>query len=163
MNSFFHDIMKCVALISLISLGAAQSTLVQAGNGDIFLTDYINRLNEAMPPAGNPADAADLYAIDAQQIHVLAPPDQRVQNGRETIRQFFAGFKDAFSDWTHVEKSRMTHGNSAVWEGIAQGHHRETGKPLQMPIVFFLEFDNDGAVRENRVYVDGRSVGDQLK
>ena len=60
MNNLFHGIMKCVALISFISLGAAQPNLVHAGNGDIFLTDYINRLNEAMPPSGNPADAADL-------------------------------------------------------------------------------------------------------
>lgn len=163
MNNCLHSIMKCVALIGFISLGATQAAVIHAGNADVFLTEYINSLNEAMPPSGNPADVADLYAIDAQQIHVLAPPDQRIQNGQAEIRQFFAGFKDAFADWTHVEKSRMTHGNSAVWEGIAQGHHRETGKPIRVPIVFFIEFDNDGAVRENRVYVDGRSVGDQLK
>ena len=109
------------------------------------------------------ADAAKLFAADANQIHMLAPPSEKPQANQEEIRQFFTVLGNFWADWTHIERSRFTHGNSAVWEGIAQGHHRETGKLVRLPIVFFLEFDNDGSVRESRVYVDVRSIGDQLQ
>jgi len=164
MNLFFcTTASKRLALVAFIIMSSTLAGLAHAGNGDVFLTRYINGLNAAMPPSGNPGQAADLFTTDADQINMLAPPSAKPQRNREAIRQFFAGFDGFFSDWTHVEKSRMTHGNSAVWEGVAQGHHRESGKPLRLPIVFFLEFDNDGAVRELRVYVDERSIGDQLQ
>jgi ketosteroid isomerase-like protein len=151
--------------IAVLAFGAfftLHAPYVQAQGADAFLTRYIAGLNAAMPPAGDPARAADLFAADATQVHVLGEPPGGPQQNREDIRKFFAGF-NMFSDWTHVEHSRMTHGNRAVWEGIAQGHHRETGKPIRLPAVFFLKFDNGGAVREARVYIDGRSIGDQLK
>lgn len=147
----------------LLLLLAVHAPAALAQNADMFVTRYINGLNAAMPPTGNPADAADLFAADGVHISMLSPPSESPQRGREEIRKFFAGFEDFFADWTHVEKSHMTHGHRAVWEGVAQGHHRETGKPIVLPLVFFLDFDNMGAVREARVYVDGRSIGDQLK
>jgi ketosteroid isomerase-like protein len=153
-----HTGMTALAIFVLIHTPAAN-----ANNADVFLTKYISGLNAAMPPSGDAANVADLYAADGVQIHMLGEPTGSPQHGRKELRDFFSGLGNFWSDWTHVEKSRMTHGNSAVWEGIAQGHHRETGKPVTLPIVFFLEFDNDGAVREARIYVDGRSIGDQLK
>lgn len=163
MCNFSHAVANRITLFVLVAFGIALSSNVHAANAEVALTRYINGLNAAMPPAGNPVDAARLFAADARQIHVLAPPTEKPQIGRNEIQQFYAGFKDFFADWTHIEKSRVTHGNSAVWEGIARGHHRESGKPIHLPIVFFLEFDNDGAVRESRVYVDVRSIGDQLQ
>lgn len=163
MHIFSRTVASRITLLALVAFGIAHSSNVLAANADMALTRYINGLNAAMPPMGNPANAANLFAADARQVHVLAPPTEKPLTSREEIRQFFAGFKDFFADWTHIEKSRVTRGNSAVWEGVATGHHRESGKPITLPIVFFLEFDNDGAVREVRVYADGRSIGDQLQ
>jgi ketosteroid isomerase-like protein len=152
-----------IALIAFAALTALHAQCVQAQNADVFLSRYISGLNAAMPPGGDPAKAADLFSADAIQVHVLGEPPSGPQRSREDIRKFFAGFKGFYSDWTHVEKSRLTQGNRAVWEGVAQGHHRETGKAIRLPLVFFLDFDNDGTVREARVYVDARSIGEQLK
>lgn len=164
MNASFISATRIrTGLIALAMFTAMHAPAVQANNADVFLTIYISGLNAAMPPSGDSGNVADLFAMDGVQIHVLGGPSEKPQRGREEIRAFFTGLGKFWSDWTHVEKSRLTHGNSAVWEGIAQGHHRETGKPVRLPIVFFLEFDNDGAVREARVYLDGRSIGDQLK
>lgn len=153
-----HTIFFAVAILS-----ALQANYAQAQSADTYLTRYINGLNAAMPPGGDPARAADLFAADAIQVHVLGEPPGGPQRSREEIRKFFLGFGDFFSDWKHVEQSRMTQGNRAVWEGVAQGHHRETGKAVKLPLVFFLSFDNTGVVRDARVYVDGRSIGDQLQ
>lgn len=150
-------------LIALAMFTAIHAPAVQANNADVFLTKYISGLNAAMPPSGDAGNVADLFAMDGIQIHMLGGPAEKPQRGREEIRAFFTGLGKFWSDWTHVERSRLTRGNSAVWEGTAQGHHRETGKPVSLPIVFFLDFDNDGDVREARVYLDGRSIGDQLK
>lgn len=157
-----HAVAMRAAILAFATLFTLHAQYVQAQGADAYLTRYIAGLNAAMPPAGDPARAADLFAADATQVHVLGEPPGGPQRNREDIRKFFAGF-NMFSDWTHVEHSRMTHGNRAVWEGIAQGHHRETGKPLKLPLVFFLSFDNAGAVREARIYVDGRSIGEQLQ
>ena len=154
---------KKLSIIGVLLLNFAFATAANAANSNASLTRYIDGLNAAMPPSGNAADAAKLFAADANQIHMLAPPSEKPQANQEEIRQFFTVLGNFWADWTHIERSRFTHGNSAVWEGIAQGHHRETGKPVRLPIVFFLEFDNDGSVRESRVYVDVRSIGDQLQ
>lgn len=163
MCTFSRAVASRIISLALVAFVIALSSNAHAANSDMALTRYIDGLNAAMPPTGNPADVANLFAADARQVHVLAPPTEKPQTNREEIRHFFSGFKDFFADWTHIEKSRVTHGNSAVWEGVAKGHHRESGKPITLPIVFFLEFDNDGAVREVRVYADGRSIGDQLQ
>jgi ketosteroid isomerase-like protein len=164
MEAFFESAARLRrALMALTMFMVMFAPAVQANNADVFLTKYISGLNASMPPSGNAGDAADLFAADGVQMHPLGEPTGSPQRGREEIRAFFAGLGNFWSDWTHVEKSRLTHGNSAVWEGVAQGHHRETGKLVRLPIVFFLEFDNDGAVREARAYLDGRSIGDQLQ
>jgi len=159
-SGYSHSMRTVVfAFVALIVLHAPN---IQAQSSDNYLTRYIAGLNNAMPPEGEPAMAANLFAMNATQVHVLGEPPGGPQQNREEIRKFFSGFKDMFSDWTHIEHSRMTQGNRAVWEGLAQGHHRETGKPIKLPVVFFLKFDNGGAVREARIYIDARSIGDQL-
>jgi ketosteroid isomerase-like protein len=79
------------------------------------------------------------------------------------LANFFAGFNNLFADWTHIEKRRLIQGNRAVWEGAAEGHDKQTGKPVRLPIVFVLEFNEQGKVREKTVYVDVHMVGEQLK
>jgi hypothetical protein len=114
-----------------------------------------------MPPSNDVAAVVEAFEPDAVQYHMN--PGIPNQSGREEIQQFFAGFSNSFSDWTHVEKSRVIQGNRAVWEGTAQGHDKGTGKFLSLPIVFVLQFDSQGLVKENRVYVNVQLIPEQLK
>jgi ketosteroid isomerase-like protein len=134
---------------------------VHAQSTDAQLTAYINALNARMPPSGDPASVADLFSQDGVQYHPFGAPG--TQRGREELAKFFGGFTKTWADWTHIEKNRVIQGNHAVWEGTAEGHHKETGKFVRLPIVFFLDFDGQGKVREDRVYVDGHLIGEQLK
>jgi ketosteroid isomerase-like protein len=154
--------------LTIIGLLMASTTYVinaaHAQSTDAYLTSYIDALNVRMPPGGDPATVAELFAADGVQYHPLGGgPPAGPQRGREALAKFFAGFKDRFADWTHIEKSRFIQGNRAVWEGTAEGHDKKSGKPLRLPIVFFLEFDDQGKVRESRVYVNVHMIGEQLK
>jgi ketosteroid isomerase-like protein len=152
-----------IARVVLLALIVCASALpVRAQNADEFLTAFINTVNANMPPHLDAAAVADLWTADGAQYHPNQG-SQPTQVGREQLRQFFMGFDKSFADWTHVEKSRLTQGNRAVWEGTARGHAKETGKSVSAPIVFFLEFDDKGKVREDRVYVDVRAVMEQSK
>ncbi len=50
-----------------------------------------------------------------------------------------------------------------MWEGFAQGTHKETGKYIKLPIVFSLEFNDEGKVKEARVYANSAMIGEQIK
>src|SRR5262249_11001803 len=104
-------------------------------------------LNASMPPNGDPAVIANMFT----QNGVLNDINLTSQTGREQIRQFFAGFKNRFSDWTHSEKMRFVQGNHAVWEGTAEGHDK-TGKNLKFPPVLSIDFIDQGNVLEMRAY-----------
>ena len=130
-----------------------------AADTDAWLTHFVETVNAGMPPHDNPAAIADLYAPNAVHHSVNVGPPQR---GRAQLEAFFAGFKDRFLDWTHVEKSRLVQGNRAVWEGTGQGHDRRTGTPIKLPLVFILEFNDEGKVLDERVYVDRHLVAEQV-
>jgi hypothetical protein len=132
---------------------------VFAAATDEWLTHYIEGLNAGMPPHDNPGTIADLYAPNAVHHSVNVGPPQR---GRGELESFFAGFKDRWRDWTHVEKSRVVQGNRAVWEGTGQGHDKVTGAPIVLPLVFVLEFNDEGKVLTQRVYVDRHLVAEQV-
>ena len=128
-------------------------------NTDAMLTNYIKVLNANMPPKNNPDTVAKLFSENGVQ----SEPSGASQRGRQAIREHFAKFEHRFADWTHIEKSRTIQENRAVWEGVAQGTHKESGKFVKVPIVFIIEFDDQGKVKENRVYYDTHAVEDQLK
>ena len=132
-------------------------------DGDLMLTNYIDALNANMPPNLDAEAVSMLMTEDFVQRHPFAEPQQAPMIGRDAAREFFAGFDETLSDWTHVESFRMVDGNQAVWEGVAQGTHKETGKPLRLPIVFFLTFDDDGLVAEARVYLDVHMIAQQIE
>jgi len=148
-------------LFAAVLMSVTYSSAVHAQNTDAFLTSYIAALNARMPPTGDPATVAELFSEDSVQYHPNGAPG--TQRGRAELAKFFGGFSDTWADWTHIEKSRMVQGNRAVWEGTAEGHHKATGKFVRIPIVFFLAFDEQGKVLEDRVYVDGHLIGEQLK
>jgi ketosteroid isomerase-like protein len=131
-----------------------------------MLTAYIAALNANMPPHLNAAAIANLFTEDGIQQNVMSdalPGTEDPQKGRAALQKFFASFDQHFADWTHVETRRTVQGHHAVWEGIAQGTHKETGKPLRIPIVFSMEFDAQGKVKEALVYVNTGMVAKQLQ
>lgn len=127
------------------------------------LSGFIETINASMPPSSNPEVIANLFAEDGMEIHPFGEPPGGPFRGREEIKGFFAGFDSRYATWTHVEKSRMVDGLRAVWEGVAQGADKQTGRALRLPIVFFFEFDHAGLVKEHRVYVDIHMAAEQLK
>jgi hypothetical protein len=50
-----------------------------------------------------------------------------------------------------------------MWEGVAEGLDKLTGKPVKLPIVFIIEFDYQGKVREQRTYIDVHLRAEQLE
>jgi len=149
-----------IRVLLLAAACIATSGPAGAQNTDAFVTSYIKALNASMPPSGDADVVANAFAETGVHHGVNQGPPLV---GREPIRRFFADFKNRWSDWTHIEKTRLVQGNRAVWEGTAEGHHKESGKYVRLPIVFFLDFDDQGKVRETRVYVDAHLVGEQLK
>jgi hypothetical protein len=150
-----------IAAFFLMSISAGSCVIAYAESTDVYLTHFIDVLNASMPPTNNPAAVADLFEPDAV-VYYMNPgiPNQK---GHSAIRNYFASYKIWFSDWKHVERSRLIEGNRAVWEGTEQGHDKSTGKPLKLPVVFILEFDEQGLVKENRVYIDVQAMAAQLK
>ncbi len=138
----------------------AVSVTATAQNTDAFVTNYMKALNVSMPPSGDAAVIANAFTENGVHHGVNQGPPQV---GREQIQEFFAGFKDRFEDWTHIEKSRLVQGNRAVWEGTVEGHPKESSKVVKLPIVFIFNFDPQGKARETRAYVDVHLIGEQLK
>jgi ketosteroid isomerase-like protein len=155
-------VVKCqTAVLFLVLILSGVSKSAYAENTDAFLTQFINTLNASMPPNNNPAAVANLFEPDSAVYYMN--PGVPTQKGRSAIRNYFTSYSVWFSDWTHVERSRLIQGNRAVWEGTEQGHDKSTGKPLKVPVVFILEFDDQGLVKESRVYIDVQLIADQLK
>lgn len=144
--------------ILLVSTAKAQDT-------DAMLTAWVDALNANMPPNLNAAAIAELFSEDALQHHVMGAPPGIADPlaGRAAQEEFFAGFDQRWSDWTHNESRRTVQGNHAVWEGTAQGTHKESGKSVSIPIVFSMDFDQDGKVKEVFTYVNGGMVAKQLE
>lgn len=148
----------CTALVLLFGPVAASSQ-----DGDAMLSSYIDALNANMPPNLDTEAIAMLLSDDVVQRNPFGEPAQAPMVGRDAAREFFGRFDELFADWTHVEAYRIVDGNETVWEGVAQGTHKESGKPLRLPIVFFLTFDDDGLLTEARTYVDVHMIAQQLE
>lgn len=132
-------------------------------DADAWLTAFIDTVNANMPPKLDADAVANCFAEDCVHFQPLRELPGGPFRGREAQRRFYATFDVHWADWTHVEVSRMTDGNRAVWEGFAQGTHKKSGKFVRMPIVFFLEFDGDGKIKEERTYVDNGLVEEQIR
>jgi ketosteroid isomerase-like protein len=132
-------------------------------DADAWLSACIETFNANLPRNLDPDALASLYSEDCVNIQPLRELPGGPLRGRDAMRRFFASFDAHWADWTHVEVSRMAVGNRAVWEGFAQGTHKKTCKFVKMPIVFFLEFNQDGKIKEERVYVDNGLVEEQTR
>ena len=134
-----------------------------AADTDAWLTNYIKVLNANMPPHNNADAVANLFIPDGVHKKPLGEPPGGPQQGRDAIQKFFAGFDQFFKTWEHVESTRTVQGQRAVWEGFAQGIHKDSGKFVKIPIVFFREFNDEGKLKENRAYLNRAMVGEQSK
>jgi ketosteroid isomerase-like protein len=159
-KSMFRITLLASSALLAAAICIASSGPATAQNADAYVTSYIKALNASMPPSGDPDVVANAFAENGVHQGMNQGPQQV---GREQIRQFFAGFKNYWSDWTQIEKTRLVQGNRAAWEGTAEGHHKESGKYVKLPIVFFLDFDDQGKAREVRVYVDVHLIDEQTK
>jgi len=150
-----------LAVLFLVLMCAGSSKIAYAEATDAYLTHFIDVLNASMPPSNNPTAIANLFEPGAAVYYMN--PGVPSQKGRSAIRNYFLSYSDWFSNWKHIERSRLIQGNRAVWEGTEQGNDKSTGKPLNLPVVFILEFDDQGLVKENRVYIDVQLMAEQLK
>jgi ketosteroid isomerase-like protein len=160
-NSLRRTLLRCTWALPLL-LGCAGAN-VRAGDTDAMLTNYIKALNANMPPRNNPEAVANLFTPDGVQRHGFGEPPEGPQRGREAIGKFFAGFDAMLKTWEHVESTRTVQAQRAVWEGVAQGIHKDSGKFVKIPIVFFIEFNDEGKVKEERVYLNPALFEAQIK
>lgn len=156
-------ILPYVIIAAVLTTASTISTQAHAGDTEQALSHFIEVLNQSMPPSSNPAAIAALFADDGVELHPFGDPPGGPFRGREALKKFFSGFEPRYQSWTHIESSHIVSGNSAVWEGVAQGVDRTSGIFLRLPIVFFFEFDDDGLVKEQRVYVDIHMVQQQVR
>ena len=152
-----------ITILVLPLMFALPSANVLAADTDSWLTNYIKALNMNMPPHNNGDAVANLFVPDGVHKEPLGDPAHGILQGRDAIRGFFTQFDQWWKTWEHVESTRTIQGTRAVWEGFAQGTHKETGKFVKIPIVFFIEFGADGKVKENRAYLNAAMIGEQIK
>jgi hypothetical protein len=105
-----------IRVLLLAAICIAASGPATAQNADAYVTSYIKALNASMPQSGDPDVVANAFVENGVHNGVNQGPPLV---GSEQIRQFFAGFKNLFSDWTHIEKTRLVQGNHAFREGTA--------------------------------------------
>jgi adenylate cyclase len=158
-----------VALLRLAGLPGSESETAsspltgEGPNTDALLTHHFETIDANMPPNLDPDALVDLFAEDCVKVQPLRESPGGPFRGRDAMRRFFATFDTHWASWKHVERRRVVQGNVAVWEGLVQGTHKKTGKFVSMPIVFFLEFNADGKVEEEYVYVDNGLVEEQIR
>jgi len=155
--------MSLAALLTVVVISSWFTERADAQSTDTYLTDYIEAINARMPPSGDPSTVAALFTDDGSHYQPFGEPPGGPFTGRAALANFFGAFKDWAADWKHIEKRRLIQGNRAVWEGVAEGHDKQTGKPVRLPIVFVLEFNDQGQVREKTVYFDVHMYEAQVK
>ena len=154
---------RLVSMLIAFTLAWATTGVSAAQSTDAMLTAYISGLNARMPPSGDPATVPQLFTDDAVHYHPLGEPPGGPLRGHEALKGFFSGFNDAWADWTHIEKRRSISGRRAIWEGTAEGTHKQSGKYVKLPIVFIIDFDEAGKVKEKTVYVDTHMIAYQVR
>ena len=134
-----------IALVGALGAPALADT-------DAALTRYWEKTNQSMPPNMAPDVLSDLFAEDAVLRHPFAELPDGPLEGRDAIVAFLSSFENKFESWTHVEERRFIDGDTATWEGFGRGVAKETGKPIDLPMVFTITFDDEGRILEERAY-----------
>jgi predicted ester cyclase len=118
--------------------------------------------------SGDPAAVAALYTEDA----VLYQASE-VAQGREAIKESYAGtfraFPDAYSEFWNI----MTCGEYFIYQGTWGGTHSgplatpegdvpPTGRRIEIPFAFIAKMSPEGLIEEDRTYFDTALMMEQL-
>jgi len=131
---------------------------VKTEEAEAMLSQFILAMNQRLAPRIEPERMAELFSVDAAQVHPFGTPPGVQQRGREAIEAFYAGLQAHWSAITHVESSRTVQGGRAVWEGTAVAVDKGSGDSVRVPVVLVLMFGRDGKVTNARVYRDERGL-----
>jgi hypothetical protein len=121
-------------------------------DADPWLTNYIDTMSANFPPNLDPTAVANCFAEDCINIQPLRELPDGPLRGREAMRRFYSTFDAHWSTLVMVEVSRVVQGRRAVWEGVMESTHKKTGKPVKLPMVFILDFDENGKIKKELVY-----------
>ena len=142
---------------------ASETPETGAMDADAWLTAFIETVNANMPPNLDPDAVADRFAEDCVHVQPLRELPGGPLRGREAQRRFYATFDAHWSTLVMVEVSRVVQGCRAVWEGVMESTHKKTGKPVKLPMVFILDFDENGKIKKELVYMDNGLVEEQIR
>jgi ketosteroid isomerase-like protein len=106
---------------------------------------------------------ANCFAEDCVHVQPLRELPGGPIRGREAQRRFYATFDAHWSTLVMTEVSRVVQGRRAVWEGVMESTHKKTGKPVKLPMVFILDFDEEGKIKKELVYMDNGLVEEQIR
>ena len=142
----------------MLLVGCASNTIKKLAPLDVqqLTTSYIDALN-----TGALSDDQDIFLDKWADVfeHTVSLATMR---SREELRQFFVEWFDLFNNWTVREQRSIIQGNFVALEGVGQGLHRATGKPLQLPMVMIMQFNSSGKITMAHVYFDTRVILQQL-
>ncbi len=158
-----HLVITGALLWSLVGCAGSQGTARDPPRGRLsprvvsrLASEYIDSL-DTRALKGNLDAFLEKWADKLDHTVALA-----TMRTKEELRDFLRQWSDMFSKWRHVEVRRLVHGNLVAWEGFATGTHRTTGKPLKIPMVMIIEFDEYGKVKMSHVYFDSGVLQQQL-
>lgn len=109
-------------------------------------------------PESTPADVAALFAEDA----VLKSPREGIFRGRDEVQEFFELNADFFDSGSHHVDHYHVDGDVVVCEGWIQGRTSAGREYEGVGLVDVMEFDDDGEIRELRVYLDYSAILTEL-
>lgn len=148
-----------LVLALLLSLAGSpafgQSDGAQAGR----LTDsFLETFNRAFS-AGNLEPWMALWAENAERSGPRGS-----QRGKAEIRKVYENLYSGFEGLNlGREVRRVIQGRVVAWEGVVTGVHRETSKPIALPIVAILAFGRANLIGSAHFYLDLAGLGRQLK
>jgi adenylate cyclase len=156
-----------IALLREAGLPGGRETVAapdaRGQDADAWLTNFIDTINANMPPNLDADAVANCFAEDCVHVQPLRELPGGPIRGREAQRRFYATFDAHWSTLVMNELSRVVHGRRAVWEGVMESTHKKTGKPVKLPMVFILDFDEEGKIRKELVYMDNGLVEEQIR
>jgi adenylate cyclase len=156
-----------IALLRQAGLLGGRETVAapdaRAQDADAWLTNFIDTINANMPPNLDADAVANCFAEDCVHVQPLRELPGGPICGREAQRRFYATFDAHWSTLVMTEVSRVVQGRRAVWEGVMESTHKKTGKPVKLPMVFILDFDEEGKIKKELVYMDNGLVEEQIR
>ena len=155
--------MKFKRILVLTVVGVLSPLVPALADGNIFLSNFVDKLNASMPPNLDSRALSELWHIDGVQNHPMGGSAGAESQDRKAIEAFFSGFDERWQSWVHTEQRRVVDGNVAFWQGTAGGIRNDSGKQVEVPFAFLVEFDDDGLILQNDVYINIDQIRQQLE